>query len=315
MAETSQRRVSTKEARRFAIKCFVANGRAPECHATAMADALVGADYCGHFSHGLNRLEMYLNELDRRTADGWAVPKILNETLATAWVDGCNGLGMVVGNWCMDLAVAKAQQVGIGLVCCKGSNHYGMAGWYTQRAEELGLIGMSMTNSSPSMAPTRSTQAALGTNPIAFAAPGVNGDGFRLDMATTAAALGKIELKIRNEERCPVGWAQDSNGVATTDPKIAWHANCLMPLGGDEATAGYKGYGLAAMVEIMCGVLGDAAFGRNIRKWTLDGGESAADLGQMFMAIDPLVFAPGFPERLSALNAQFRSSTPVRFVH
>lgn len=303
--------VSPDEARRFVVNCFCSNDRAPKSHAIEMADALVGADCRGHFSHGLNRLEMYLNELDRKTADGWAVPSLLNETIATAWVDGRNGLGMVVGNWCMDLAVEKAKQVGIGLVCCKGSNHYGMAGWYAMRAEDSGLIGISMTNSSPSMAPTRSTEVALGTNPIAFAAPAMNGDAFLLDMATTTVALGKIELKMRNEEKCPVGWAQDSEGKSTTDPKVAWHANCLMPLGGEESTSGYKGYGLAAMVEILCGVLGDAAFGRNIRKWTLDGGESAADLGQMFMAIDPLVFAPGFSERMSALNSMLRKSIPV----
>lgn len=309
--EKRPRSVTPEEARRFVVNCFCANDRAPKSHAVEMADALVGADYRGHFSHGLNRLEMYLNELDKKTADGWAVPTILNETIATAWVDGRNGMGMVVGNWCMDLAVEKAKQVGIGMVCCKGSNHYGMAGWYAMRAEDSGLIGISMTNSSPSMTPTRSLEAVLGTNPIAFAAPALNGDAFRLDMATTTAALGKIELKMRKEEKCPGGWALDAAGKSTTDSKVAWHANCLMPLGGEESTAGYKGYGLSAMVEICCGVLGDAAFGRNIRKWTLDGGDSEADLGHMFMAIDPLVFAPGFADRVSALNSMLRKSISV----
>lgn len=313
--EVKSKIVTLDEARRFAVSCFRSNDRAPKSHALEMAEALVGADYRGHFSHGLNRLEMYLNELNKKTSDGWAVPAILNETIATAWVDGRNGLGMVVGNWCMDLAVEKAKQVGISMVCCKGSNHYGMAGWYTMRAEASGLIGISMTNSSPSMPPTRSREAALGTNPIAFAAPAFNGDAFRLDMATTTAALGKIELKIRNHEKCPVGWAQDESGKPTTDPQIAWRANCLMPLGGDESNSGYKGYGLAAMVEILCGVLGGAAFGRNIRKWTLDGGESAADLGQMFMAIDPLVFAPGFAGRMTELNSMLRESKPVRRIN
>lgn len=311
--EAQQLVVIPDEARRFVISCFYSDERAPKDHAIAMADALVGADYRGHFNHGLNRLEMYLNELDKKTADGWAVPIILNETIATAWVDGRNGLGMVVGNWCMDLAVEKAKQVGIGMVCCKGSNHYGMAGWYAKRAEDSGLIGISMTNSSPSMSPTRGTKAVLGTNPIAFAAPALHRDSFRLDMATTTAALGKIELKMTNEENCPVGWAHDAAGKPTTDSKVAWHSNCLLPLGGEESTAGYKGYGLAAMVEILCGVLGDAAFGSNIRKWTLDGGESAADLGHMFMQIDPLVFAPGFTERMSALNSMLRKTEAVSY--
>lgn len=309
--EHHPQQVTLDEARRFAVDCFLVKNRAPHGHAIQMADALVGADCRGHFSHGLNRLEMYVNELDRKTADGWVVPAILNETIATAWVDGRNGLGMVVGNWCMDLAVEKAKQVGIGLVCCKGSNHYGMAGWYTMRAEQSGLIGISMSNSSPSMVSTRSAETVLGTNPIAFAAPALRGDAFRLDMATTTAALGKIELKLRMEEKCPEGWAQDSAGRSTTDPKVAWHANCLMPLGGGESTSGYKGYGLAAMVEILCGVLGGGAFGKNNRKWALDGGTTAPDLGHMFMAIDPLVFAPNFANRLSTLTAMLRDSHPV----
>lgn len=88
--------------------------------------ALVGADYRGHYSHGMNRLEMYLNELNKGTVDGSSVPVLIKETVSTAWVDGRNGLGAVVGNWCMDLAIEKAKTTGIGIVSAKGSNHYGM---------------------------------------------------------------------------------------------------------------------------------------------------------------------------------------------
>lgn len=306
-----QKRVSAAEAHRFASDCLQATGATTADHADQQAALLVAADQRGHYSHGLNRLHMYVNELRAGTADGRAVPHIGRESPATAWVDARNALGAVAGNWCMDLAIDKARRVGVGLVSCRRANHYGMAGWYAMRAERQGLIGLTMCNTSPVVAPTRSRQAALGTNPIAFAAPASEGGGFQLDMATSAVALGKVELLIRKGEPCPVGWAQDSAGRPATDPQVAWDAACLMPLGGAEETAGYKGYGLAAMAEVMCGVLAGAAFGTNVRKWTLDGGDLPADLGQMFMAVDPSFFASGFAERMTEFTDMLRALEPV----
>lgn len=98
--------------------CFVKSNTTPE-NAQAMADLLTEADYRGHFSHGMNRLEMYINDLQINSTDGSATPLILNQTPATAWVDGLNGLGAVVGNFCMDLAIQKAKAVGVGVVCAK----------------------------------------------------------------------------------------------------------------------------------------------------------------------------------------------------
>jgi LDH2 family malate/lactate/ureidoglycolate dehydrogenase len=135
---------------------------------------------------------MYINDLHIHSTDGKIKPEILKQTPATAWVDGRNGLGAVVGNFCMDLAMAKAKNVGVGWVSAKRSNHYGIAGHYTIRAANEGLIGISMTNTSPLMSPTRSTEAALGTNPISVAGPAKDGDSFVLDMATTAVAVGKV---------------------------------------------------------------------------------------------------------------------------
>jgi LDH2 family malate/lactate/ureidoglycolate dehydrogenase len=193
---------------------------------------------------------MYINDLHKNACDGKILPKILKETPSTAWVDGQNGLGAVVGNFCMDLAIEKAKNVGVGWVVAKsnsnsllifgiieefysqiliiGSNHYGIAGWYTIRAMNQGLIGLSMTNTSPLMCPTRSIEAGLGTNPISFSAPGTREDSFTLDMATTAVAVGKIEMQKRKELPIPLGWAQDSNGRMTTDASTAFDAACLM---------------------------------------------------------------------------------------
>ncbi|XP_025831131.1 uncharacterized protein LOC108734416 [Agrilus planipennis] len=110
---------STSECKRFIVDCLEAVGTIPE-HAKAHADLLVDADYRGHYSHGMNRLENYINDVIRKSCDPNATPKILKENAATAWVDGCNGLGSVVGNYCMDLAIKKAKEVGVGWVVCKG---------------------------------------------------------------------------------------------------------------------------------------------------------------------------------------------------
>lgn len=303
--------IAVSESRRFISDCFKAVGT-PQQHAELMADLLVAADYRGHFSHGMNRLEMYLNDIQQKSIDGAAEPKILKESAATAWVDGCNGLGAVVGRYCMDLAIQKAKNVGVGWVCANNSNHYGIAGWYTIYAEEQGFIGLSMTNTSPLMCPTRSRSAALGTNPISLAAPANGGDSFVLDMATTAVAVGKIEFQRRKGEPLPAGWAQGPDGNVTTDADVGFKTGCLMPLGGVEITSGYKGYGLGALVEILCGVSAGAKFATHVRKWSLEGSAGVtANLGQVFIAVDPDCFAPGFKDRMSELNDILRDLPPV----
>ncbi|KAH8415467.1 hypothetical protein KR222_000308, partial [Zaprionus bogoriensis] len=310
MSSCAAKLVTVAESRRFMIDCFKAV-KVPQEHAEAQADLLVAADHRGHFSHGMNRLEMYINDLAINSTDGCAVPEIIKETPATAWVDGRNGLGAVVGNYCMDLAIKKAKTVGVGWVCAKGSNHYGMAGWYAIRAMDQGLVGMSMTNTSPLMAPTGAKEAALGTNPLSLGAPAANGDKFLLDMATTAVAVGKIEIQRRKGAPLPDGWAQDPEGNVTNDAELGFTTGCLMPLGGSELTSGYKGYGLGAMVDILSGVMAGANYSTKVRKWTHAGANTAADLGQVFIAVDPNCFAPNFEEHMSDFNARLRGVKPT----
>lgn len=220
-------------------------------------------------------------------------------------MDGKNGMGQVVGKFCMELAMEKAKKFGIGMVAARGSNHYGICGYYSLMAMECGLIGFTCSNTSPLMVPTRSKESALGTNPFAFGMSAAGGDQFVLDMATTAVSLGKIELANRKNTDIPNGWAMDCNGASTTDPKVALEHYKLYPLGGEEKNSGYKGTGLAMMVEILCGILGDAQFGPNIRRWG-SSGNKAANLGHCFMAINPDCFSPGSGERLACLLKQIR---------
>lgn len=231
--------------------------------------------------------------------------KLVHHLQAIALVDGQNALGQVIGKYCMEMAIEKAKKFGIGMVAARGSNHYGICGYYSMMAMEQSLIGFSCSNTSPLMAPTRSMKAALGTNPLSLGMAAREGDEFVLDMATTAVALGKIELAIRKDEGIPEGWALDSHGKVTQNAQEAYNASLLMPVGGAEHTSGYKGYGLGLMVEILCGVLSGSEFGPNIRTWK--SGDRVANLGQCFMAINPEAFAQGSKERLSTLLEQLRA--------
>ncbi|XP_070564184.1 uncharacterized oxidoreductase YjmC-like [Ptychodera flava] len=300
--------VAREEAENFIQRCMESVGTKPK-HARALGQVLVAADYRGHFSHGLNRLDMYANDIKSGTTVSDTEPTIERELAATAHVNGNNLLGPVVGNFCMDLAIQKARDVGVGWVVAKGSNHYGIAGWYSMQALEHGLMGMSFTNTSPLQVPTRARDCVLGTNPITLAAPGIGGDSFVLDMATSTAAIGKVEFHDRKGVDIPNGWGADSRGIETNNPKAVLDGGGLMPLGGSEQSSGYKGYGLALLVEIFCGLLGDAKYGANIRKWRATGGY--ANLGQCFIAINPDAFAPGFPERMQDMMNTCRNLPPA----
>ena len=290
----------------FIVRCMTRSG-CSTTHAVALADTLAEGDYRGHFSHGLNRLEMYVRDIETGITVSNAQPEVVTETPAVALIDGNNCLGPVVGNYCMEKAIEKAKTVGVGVVTARNSNHYGIAGWYGLSALRQGLIGLSGTNTSPLVVPSRSREPALGTNPLAFFAPGKDGDSFELDMATSAVALGKVEMAARKETDIPQGWGVDDKGDATTDPYRVVDGGGLCPLGGAEMTGGYKGYGLAMMVETLCGVLAGASFGTDIRGWKTT--STKANLGQFFIAIDPGAFGDrsGFEDRMSALNGQMRT--------
>ncbi|CAG2177948.1 unnamed protein product, partial [Oppiella nova] len=291
--------VSIHEMKSFIIRAMVAAGGRSD-HGHKLAELLVTADHRGHFSHGLNRLELYVYEMKSKITRPTGAPIILNESTATAWVDGHNLLGPVVGMYCMELAIKKAKEAGIGFVCVKGSNHYGIAGYYSMMALQHKLLGMSFTNATPIVVPTRAQNPSIGTNPLSLAAPALNGDSFVLDMATTAVAKGKLEMADRKNMPFPEGWAIDKSGqpLKTMDD---FHA--LLPLGG------YKGYGLSMMVEILCGILSGGLYGPTINehKTTFD----PMNLSHCFIAINPECFAPGFAVRMQDLMDSCRSQVPA----
>ncbi|XP_012275543.1 uncharacterized protein LOC105697099 [Orussus abietinus] len=294
--------VPKEEVVRFVADCLRKVGASPR-DADVVGHHLMTADYRGHFSHGMNRVFMYVKDVQKKVTDPAGRPEVVVDFQAIAVVDGKNGMGQVIGKFCMELAIEKAKKFGIGMVAARGSNHYGICGYYSLLAMERKMLGFTCTNTSPLMAPARSTKAALGTNPMSLGM-GTDRDQFVLDMATTAVALGKIQLAIRKEQDIPEGWALDPAGRTTTDAKLAYRTKMLMPLGGAEENSGYKGFGLALLVEVLCGVLGGSSYGPNIRLW--DTGDKVANLGHCFIAVNPEAFGPGHRRRLDHLLQQLR---------
>ena len=186
---------------------------------------------------------------------------VVRESQSTATVDGGNGLGLVVGPKANAIAMEKALAAGSGWVSVRNTNHFGIAGYYVLQALERDLIGWAMTNTTPLVAPLWGSERMLGTNPIAIAFPGLEEPAIVIDMATTAAAYGKIEMARRAGTPIPAGWAVDRDGATTTDPNEMVEGGALVPLGSDRERGGHKGYALAVMVDVLTAVLSGANWG------------------------------------------------------
>ncbi|CAK8988269.1 unnamed protein product [Durusdinium trenchii] len=299
--------VGREQLEKTVASCLKAAGAPPD-KAQLVAQVLVAADARGIPSHGVNRAEMYCGELKAKLIDPGADPKISSDSASAANVDGCNGLGAVVASYAMKLCIQKAKSTGIGLVVCHNSNHFGIAGFWSELALKEKLIGFAFTNTSPFLVPTRACQRAGGTNPIACYCP-AEGDSFQLDMATTTVPIGKIEVCHRKGQQIPNGWGVDSTGVcSTTNPEKILKGGGLTPLGGLEETAGYKGYGLNMMVEILCAILsGCQKVGPAVPPWRVDRG-TAVDYGHCFICIDPAKLLPSgdFEKALSGYLSTMR---------
>ncbi|HEX2469475.1 MAG TPA: Ldh family oxidoreductase [Candidatus Limnocylindrales bacterium] len=278
--------------------------------AADVAEVLVASDRRGIASHGTARLPNYLGLIEAGVMDPAGRPVVHGGRPALRRFDGRNGWGHHAGRVAMDAAIDGARSLGISMAVVHGSNHYGIAGWYALRAAHEAMIGISMSNTSPLVAPTRARAPLIGTNPIAVAAPAGRFGAFCLDMATSTIPRGRIEVAARRGEALPVGWAIDAQGRPATTPEAAL-AGALHPLGGEEATGGHKGYGLALAVDLLTGVLGDAAYGPDILGlFSTDG---LSDLGQAFIAIDPsAIDVPGaFEARLERYLEQLVAAPTV----
>src|SRR5947209_574120 len=260
MAEVQAKVFHIETLREFSTRVFLHFG-VPKNDAMQAADVLACADLRGIDSHGVARLHTYFDMLSEGRINPKPEIKVVRSTLSTATVDGDNGLGLVVGPQANRIAMDMAEKAGSGWVSVRNTNHFGIAGYYVLKALERDLIGWAMTNSTMLVAPLWGAERMLGTNPIAIAFPGKEEPPIVVDMATSAAAYGKIEIARRRGAAIPEGWAIDSEGRSTTNPDDMVDGGALLPLGSDRDRGGHKGYGLAVMVDVLSAVLSGSNWG------------------------------------------------------
>lgn len=246
--------------RNFTYLIFKKMGCA-DAHAELATDVLIKSDLRGIDSHGVARLSGYVRLWEKKRINANPDIKVIHETASTATVDGDAGLGLVVAPFAMQVAIEKAEKYGSGWVAVKNSNHFGIAAYHALMAVEKDMIGISMTNASPLVAPTFSLERMLGTNPMCYAFPAGKYPPLVVDMATAAAANGKLEIAQRANKPIPEGWVQDKNGASSTHPNELKNGGSLLPLGSDKDRGSHKGYGLSATVDILSAVLSGANYG------------------------------------------------------
>jgi len=295
----------------FAAACLEKLGLTPQ-DARLVADTLVASDLRGVDSHGIVRLPHYATRLRNGSVKARPEIRVRPTGPSAAVVDGDAGMGQLVASRAMSEAIALAAQTGVGAVVARNSSHCGACAWFVEMAVRKGMIGIALTHTDSIMVPPGMKRIFLGSNPIAFGAPGAR-EPVIVDMSTTHAAWGKVLVARQEGKAIPPDWGVDAQGKPTTD---AQQVVGLAP------TGGHKGYALALMIEILCALLAGVPFGRHVTKMygELD---KARNLGHFMLALDIARFtdkqafaeqiatliqeihdegalAPGDPERLNA---------------
>ncbi len=268
----------------------------PEEDARICTDVLLESDRLGIESHGVNRFKpIYLDRIKAGIQKPVTEFEIIKQTATTAVVDGHDGMGQVIGYRSMEMAIKKAKSFGMGMVAVRNSTHYGIAGYYAIMAAKAGCVGITGTNARPSIAPTFGVENMLGTNPLTFGLPTDEGFPFLLDCATSITQRGKIEYYARLGMDTPAGMVIGSDGAALTDSEMILRklndgSAALAPLGGiGEELGGYKGYGYAAVVEILSAALQAGSYLKMLTGMQ-DGKKVPYHLGHFFIAIDTEAF-------------------------
>lgn len=284
-----------------------------ESDAADVADVLVAADLRGVESHGIARLEhFYVRRIEAGVVKPRAELTTVRENPALAAYDAGNGLGHPAGIKAMRKTIERAREHGIAWSSVRNSNHYGIAAYYAMLALPHDMIGFSSTNATRLAAGTFGREKVAGTNPISVAIPAQNEPAYVLDMATTGVTFGRLEVAERKGKQLNPGWAVDAGGVQTLDPVVAKTSGALLPLGGlGTENGGHKGYGLMALVEILCGVLGGGPFGTQLKvpEDSLHGGMTSHFFGAI--RIDALRDPGEFKRDVDRELRVFKESAPV----
>jgi L-2-hydroxycarboxylate dehydrogenase (NAD+) len=274
-----------------------------EDDATIVADVTIDADLKGFSSHGIGRFPQYIKGLKAGTIDPEAEVYIENETVSMALLNGNHKFGHVVTYTAMEIAIDKARETGIGVVGVHNSNHFGVAGYYSDMAIMQNMVGIVIANTEPAVAPIGGKEPIIGTNPIAIGIPS-NKHYVSVDMATSASARGKLLEAQRKGEKIPENVALDVDGNPTIDPEEALKGS-ILPFGA------HKGYALSFMIEILAGPLVRAAFGKQVTGTANP--NKMCTKGDLVIALDPSKFSDPkiFKEEVDDFIAEVKGSGNV----
>jgi L-2-hydroxycarboxylate dehydrogenase (NAD+) len=288
----------------------------PANDAQTCTEVMIASNLRGIESHGIGRLRYYYERISSGQHQIITQFEVVRESPTTAVVDGQHGMGMVIAKRAMRMAIEKARVYGMGSIAVRNSTHFGIAGYYPLMAVKEGMIGLTVTNTRPAMAPTFGVQPLLGTNPIAFGAPTDEAFPFLFDGATPITQRGKIEVLAREEKAVPAGWIIDQHNQPITDANkimagLSKGTAALLPLGGEgEQLGGHKGYGLATMVEILSAALQTGSFLTGLTGIGADGKAQPFRVGHFFMAINIEAFTAleDFKSTTGQILRELRSS-------
>ncbi len=280
----------------------------PAMEAETVAQSLVHANLRGVDSHGVTRMPIYIDRLERGIVNPRPDIGIAHDRGATLSIDGDNGMGAVVASRALDLALDRVETHGSVTVGIHNSNHYGSGAYYAEKATRHDTVAFLYSNAPPTMAPWGGVDPYLGTNPYTFAAPAGRFPPIMLDMATSVVARGKIIMAANAGKPIPPGWAIDRDGVETRDALAALEGSVL-PFGGA------KGYGIAMMIDMMAGVMTGAAFGPRIGDLykTLD---VPQNVGVFIHLVHAGAFQPAeaFKRRMDEMIREIKANRPARGV-
>jgi LDH2 family malate/lactate/ureidoglycolate dehydrogenase len=298
-------RVAPEPLRALVERLFTARG-VPEPDAADVAEVLVEADLRGVESHGTTRVAGYCSMIRLGLLNPRPKVSVVREGATFAMLDGDQGFGIVVARRAMQMAMARARVAALGAVTVRNVTHTGMIGFYPMMAARAGLIGLSMNNGPRILPPFGGVTPTYATNPFAAAFPARRHEPIVLDMATSVVAGGKLRLAAKKGVPIPPDWALDRHGVPTTDPNEAILHGFLQWAGG------YKGFGLATVVEALAGVLSGGLFGTDVPAMKRFGQEPLVT-SAFYLAVDPEHFLPGgeFPDRVDRLIEMVKASRPA----
>ena len=259
-------------------------------HALISADALINAELVGAYGHGLSRLKMYCDRISKNVINPKPKIKIKKISSSISYIDADNSIGFVAADIAIKKAIQNAKKTGVGIVAVKKSGHYGLSGYYAEQAVARNLITMIYTNAPPAVAPHGAIKSLFGTNPICFGTPSGTKIPFILDTSISMINRGKIRVAARNNKKIPLGVALDKFGKPTT--------NALDALKGVQLPiAGYRGSGLAWMVDILSGVFTGGNHAGRVKD-PFDDFSGPQNIGHLFITFKANLFQKNYKQRI-----------------